>query len=57
MKKLLLLISVSFGYLAVAAQAPKTELLRPDKKKMLTDSTGYENIGDWGCGAAQKISG
>lgn len=54
MKKLILLISVTFGYLAVAAQTPKTELYDL-VKKLLTDSTGYENVGDWGVGQPKKF--
>jgi hypothetical protein len=39
--------------LSAAAQSPKTELYDL-VRKLLYDSTGYENVGDWGVGSPRK---
>lgn len=44
----------AFTALTSAAQTPKTELYDLIKK-MLYDSTGYENVGDWGVGQPKKF--
>jgi hypothetical protein len=54
MKKLLLLALSSCITVAAAAQAPKTALYDL-VKKMLYDSTGYENVGDWAVGNPKKF--
>ncbi|MGC4104310.1 hypothetical protein [Ferruginibacter sp.] len=55
MKKLILLITVCCSCIAVNAQtSPKTELYDLIKK-LLSDSTGYENVGDWAVGTPKKF--
>ncbi|WP_460550778.1 hypothetical protein [Ferruginibacter profundus] len=54
MKKLILLIVIVCSTFTVTAQAPKTELYDL-VKKLLSDSTGYENVGDWAVGAPKKF--
>lgn len=53
MKKLILCALVCISAINVLAQAAQTELYDLIKK-MVTDSTGYENIGDWGVGKPKK---
>lgn len=53
MKKLLVFISVISIALSSFSQAGKTELYDL-VKKLLYDSTGYENVGDWGVGQPKK---
>lgn len=53
MKKLLLYALVCSNTINVSAQATQTELYDLIKK-LVTDSTGYENIGDWGVGKPKK---
>ncbi len=53
MIKLLPAIIFSMFLLHAAAQTPKTELY-DFIKKFLYDSTGYENVGDWGVGQPKK---
>lgn len=53
MIKLLPAIFFSMLLLPAAAQPPKTELY-DFIKKFLYDSTGYENVGDWGVGQPKK---
>jgi hypothetical protein len=54
MKKLLLNIAIVCTAFTATAQSPKTELYDLIKK-LLTDSTGYENVGDWNVGAPKKL--
>ncbi len=54
MKKLLLYMVFTHSALAVAVQTPKTELYDLIKK-ILSDSTVYEEIGDWAVGQPKKI--
>ncbi len=54
MKKLLLNIAILCTAFTAAAQSPKTELYDLIKK-LLTDSTGYENVGDWNAGAQKNF--
>ena len=53
MKKLMLLIVITASTIVAAAQSPKTELYDLIKK-LLTDSTGYENVGDWSVSSLKK---
>jgi len=53
MKKLLLFTLVCFSTINVSAQSTQTELYDLIKK-LVTDSTGYENIGDWAVGKPKK---
>ncbi|MBC7867079.1 MAG: hypothetical protein H7X88_06045 [Gloeobacteraceae cyanobacterium ES-bin-316] len=53
MKKLLLYSILAFSSFGAAAQG-KTELYDL-LKKLMYDSTGYENVGDWAVGAPQKF--
>lgn len=53
MKKHLLLLLLILFYLPGFSQAPKTELYDL-VKKLMYDSTGYENVGDWGVGQPKK---
>ena len=53
MKKHFLIILFICSGITVAAQSSKTELYDLIKK-LLTDSTGYENIGDWSVGQPKK---
>ncbi|MES2776685.1 MAG: hypothetical protein V4722_21080 [Bacteroidota bacterium] len=53
MKKLLLYTFFAPGAISVSAQTTKTELYDL-VKKLVTDSTGYENIGDWAVGKPKK---
>ena len=41
--------------IAASAQLPCTELYELIKK-LLSDSTDYENVGDWGVGQSKKFS-
>jgi hypothetical protein len=54
MRKLILLIVIVCSTVAATAQSSKTELYDL-VKKLLTDSTGYENVGDWSVGNPKKI--
>lgn len=54
MKKIILYLIISCSTVAVAAQSPKTELYDLIKK-LLYDSTGYENVGDWAVGQPKKF--
>ena len=54
MKKIILLIAVVGSTVAASAQVPKTELYDLIKK-LLTDSTGYDNAGDWAVGTPKKF--
>ncbi len=49
MKNITLFILLSFGAAIACAQPPKTELYNL-VKTFVTDSTGYENVGDWSVG-------
>ena len=53
MKKLLLLLLATCLYAAAPAQTTKTDLYDL-VKKLLYDSTGYENVGDWAVGNPKK---
>lgn len=54
MKKLLLNIAIVCTAFTATAQSPKTELYDLIKK-LLPDSTGYENVGDWAVGEPKKF--
>lgn len=54
MKKLILLLLIVSSTVAAMAQAPKTELFDLIKK-LLTDSSGYDNAGDWAVGTPKKF--
>ncbi|MEO5984888.1 MAG: hypothetical protein ABIP80_05245 [Ferruginibacter sp.] len=54
MKKLILFIFFSCCMAIASAQSPKTELYDLIKK-LLTDSTGYENVGDWSVGKPKNF--
>jgi hypothetical protein len=54
MKKFILLILIACSANIVTAQTTKVELYDLIKK-LITDSTGYENIGDWGVGKPTKF--
>jgi hypothetical protein len=54
MKKIILLLVAAFFYNAATAQTAKTELYDL-VKKIITDSTGYENVGDWAVGNSKKF--
>ena len=54
MQKLILYFIISCNVLTVSAQSTKTELYDLIKK-LLTDSTGYENVGDWAVGQPKKF--
>ncbi|MFT3679392.1 MAG: hypothetical protein QM791_03915 [Ferruginibacter sp.] len=54
MKRVLLYILSIVFYTAASAQSPKTELYDLIKK-LLYDSTGYENAGDWAVGQPKKF--
>jgi hypothetical protein len=54
MKKLFLFIVIGCSSLTASAQSTKTELYDLIKK-LLTDSTGYDNIGDWSVGKSKKF--
>lgn len=54
MKKFLLCIAFIGCSLIIVAQSPKTELYDLIKK-LLTDSTGYENVGNWAVGTPKKF--
>ena len=53
MKKLLICTLIGLGTIAVNAQSVQTELYDL-VKKLVTDSTGYENVGDWAVGKPKK---
>ncbi|MCW3089371.1 MAG: hypothetical protein JWP81_440 [Ferruginibacter sp.] len=53
MKNLLLFLLFTCGAITLSAQSPKVELYDLIKK-LLSDSTGYENVGDWGVGEPKK---
>jgi hypothetical protein len=52
-KKLIQFIVITCITIDLSAQAPKTELYDL-VKKLLCDSTGYENVGDWSVGQTKK---
>jgi len=54
MRKFILFLIISSSALAVSAQPTKTELYDLIKK-LLYDSTGYENAGDWAVGQPKKF--
>jgi hypothetical protein len=54
MTKLVLTISFICSVLYASAQPPKTELYE-FVKKLVTDSTGNENVGDWAVGEPKKF--
>ena len=54
MKKWILYILVSSSSVTASGQTTKTELYDLIKK-MLNDSTGYENAGDWAVGSPKKF--
>ncbi len=54
MKKLLLYIILTCSTVTASAQSTKTELYDLIKK-LLYDSTGYENVGDWAVGQPKKF--
>ncbi len=54
MKKLLLYIILTCSIVTASAQSTKTELYDLIKK-LLYDSTGYENVGDWAVGQPKKF--
>jgi hypothetical protein len=54
MKKLLLYFVFACSGLVAVAQTTKTELYEL-VKKLLSDSTGYENAGDWAVGNPKKF--
>ena len=53
MKKLLLCALVGISTINASAQSTQTEL-NDLIKKLITDSTGYENVGDWAVGQPKK---
>jgi hypothetical protein len=53
MKKYLLLLVSMALVLTASAQTPRIELYDLIKK-LLTDSSGYENVGDWGVGSSKN---
>ena len=53
MKKLLLYTLVCFSTINLSAQATQTEMYDLIKK-LVTDSTGYENVGDWAVGKPKR---
>lgn len=54
MKKIILFIIVISGSYAATAQPARVELYDL-VKKLLYDSTGYENVGDWAVGQPKKF--
>ncbi len=54
MKKIILYIVLGFISSSISAQSVKTELYEL-VKKLIPDSTGYENVGDWGVGKPKKF--
>ena len=54
MKKLLLLFSLFCTTFTTSAQSPKTELY-DFLKKLIPDSTGFENVGEWAVGEPKKF--
>lgn len=54
MRTFILYLALSFSAVAVSAQSPKTELYDLIKK-LLYDSTGYENVGNWAVGEPKKF--
>lgn len=54
MKKLLLVTIICCYYVTAMAQPVKTELYDLIKK-LLPDSTGFDNVGDWGVGNPKKF--
>ncbi len=54
MKKLLFYLALSCSALNAIAQSPKTELYDL-LVKLMYDSTGYENVGDWAVGKPKKF--
>jgi len=53
MKKIVIVISCSLIFFTMSAQTGRTELYDLIKK-LLYDSTGYENVGDWAVGKPAK---
>jgi hypothetical protein len=54
MKKIILFAALIFSYSVTFSQSPKTDLY-DFIKKLITDSTGYENVGDWAVGNPKKF--
>ena len=54
MKKLIVCILISGISIAVTAQTPKAELY-DIIKKLIPDSSGYENVGDWAVGQPKQF--
>ena len=54
MKKLVSYLMFSCCCLSTSAQSPKTELYDL-LVKLMYDSTGYENVGDWAVGKPKKF--
>ncbi|MEO6730868.1 MAG: hypothetical protein ABIN01_06600 [Ferruginibacter sp.] len=54
MKSLIVFLIISCITFQVSAQSSKTELYDLIKK-LVTDSTGYENVGDWAVGQPKKF--
>lgn len=54
MKKLLIVVIIAIGSTTVNAQTQKVELYDLIKK-LIPDSTGYENVGDWSVGHPKKF--
>lgn len=54
MKKIILFFLLSCSMNTLYAQPPKTELYDLIKK-LIPDSTGYENVGDWAVGEPKKF--
>lgn len=54
MKKFILYFIISFSAVTASAQSTKTELYDLIKK-LLTDSTGYENVADWAVGQSKNF--
>jgi len=54
MKKSLLFILITCSAITASAQSTKTELYDLIKK-LLSDSTGYENVGEWAVGEPKKF--
>ena len=54
MKQIVALLLFLTAWLAAFAQVPKTEVYDL-VKALITDSTGYENVGDWAVGQPKKL--
>lgn len=55
MKKLLTTILLLGSIISLSAQAPAKIELYDLLKKLITDSSGYENVGDWAVGSPKKF--